>query len=159
MNKTMILAGTIGFILGALVLGLVGFMAAPGLMITEDLSLYSFEETVQRIRDAAVAEGWKVPVVHEIDKSVAKAGYDVLPVSVIELCHASHAGKVLQADSDRVVSSMMPCRTSVYETSDGRVVISRMNTGLVSKVFGGTVASVMQDATADTERILRSVLQ
>ncbi len=155
MNKKIILAGIAGFILGALVLGVVGFLAAPGLMITEDISPYSHEETVQRIQDAAVAEGWKVPAT----QSVAAAGYDVLPVSVIELCHTGYAGKILQQDDDRVVTSMMPCRTAVYETSDGRVVISRMNTGLVSKVFGGTVASVMQDATADTEKILGSVLQ
>jgi uncharacterized protein (DUF302 family) len=159
MNKKIFLAGVVGFVLGMLVLGLVGFSSAPEMMIVEDTSPLSFEETVQAIQDAAVAQGWKVPAVHEIDKSVAKAGYDVLPVSVIELCHPGHAGQILEDDQARVVTSMMPCRVSVYETSDGRVVISRMNTGLVSKFFGGKVTTVMANATADTEEILGAVFQ
>jgi uncharacterized protein (DUF302 family) len=159
MNKKVFLAGVVGFVLGILVLGLVGFSTAPEMMIVENTSPLSYEETVQTIQDAAVAEGWKIPAVHHIDESVAKAGYDVLPVSVIELCHPGHAAKVLQDDQARVVTSMMPCRVSVYETSDGRVVISRMNTSLVSKFFGGTVTTVMAEATADTEKILSAVLQ
>ena len=159
MNKKVFVAGIVGFLFGILVFGLVGFSTAPEMMIVEDTSTLSYEETVQTIQDAAVAQGWKVPTVHEIDKSVAKAGYDVLPVSVIELCHPGHAGQILQDDEARVVTSMMPCRVSVYETSDGRVVISRMNTGLVSRFFGGKVATVMANATADTEEILGAVLQ
>lgn len=54
---------------------------------------------------------------------------------------------------------MMPCRLSVYETSDGKVIISRMNTGLVSKVFGGLVTEVMAQASAENEQILSAVLQ
>lgn len=159
MNRKVLLASVVGFVLGILVFGLVGFSAAPEMMIVEDTSPLSYEETVQAIQDAAVAQGWKVPAVHEIDKSVAKAGYDVLPVSVIELCHPGHAAKVLQDDQARVVTSMMPCRVSVYETSDGRVIVSRMNTSLVSKFFGGTVTTVMAEATADTEEILGEVLK
>jgi uncharacterized protein (DUF302 family) len=159
MNKKVVLAGVVGFFLGVLVLGIVGFFAAPKLMIVEDVSPMSYEATIQTIQDAAVEEGWSVPASHTIDKSVSKAGYNVLPVTVIELCQPHHAAKVLADDDSRVVTSMMPCRLSVYETSDGRVVISRMNTGLVSKMFGGNVAHVMADATADTEQILAAVLQ
>ena len=54
---------------------------------------------------------------------------------------------------------MMPCRVSVYETSDGRVVVSRMNTGLISKIFGGVVTRAMAQATAETEVIYSNVLQ
>ena len=49
---------------------------------------------------------------------------------------------------------MIPCRISVYETSDGEVIISRMNTDLISKVFSGTVTEVMTRATAGNEKML-----
>jgi uncharacterized protein (DUF302 family) len=159
MNKKVIVAGIVGLVLGMLMFGLIGFSTAPALMIVEDSSPLGYEETIQTIQDAAVDHGWKVPTVHSLEKSVAQAGYDVLPVSVIELCHVDHAAKILQNDEDRIVTSMMPCRVSVYQTSDGRVVISRMNTSLISRLFGGNVAQVMAEATADTEQILAAVLQ
>ena len=159
MNKKVILAGIGGFVLGVLLVGLVGFLMAPNLMMIEDESPLGYEETVQAIQDAAAAHEWKVPAVHAIHKSVNKAGCNVLPVSVIELCQPDHAARVLEDDDARIVSSMIPCRLSVYETSDGKVIISRMNTGLVSKVFGGLVTEVMAQASAETEQLLSAVLQ
>jgi uncharacterized protein (DUF302 family) len=53
---------------------------------------------------------------------------------------------------------MMPCRVAVYETSDGEVIVNRMNTGAVSRVFGGRVAETMATATEETEAIFAPVL-
>jgi len=158
MNKKVLLAGIAGFVLGVVIVGLIGFLAAPSLMIVEDVSSLGYEETVQAIQDAAVAQGWKVPTVHALDASVNKAGHNVLPASVIELCHPDLAARILADDEARVVTSMMPCRVAVYQRSDGPVVVSRMNTGLVSKLFGGLVTEVMAQATNDSEQILSSVL-
>ncbi len=79
-------------------------------------------------------------------------------VTVIELCNVDLAGDILTGDENRIVSSMMPCRVAVYETSDGSVIVSRMNTGLMSSVFGGKVQEVMAMATDQTELILGSVI-
>ena len=157
MKKT-ILSGVIGFLLGAITFGVVGFFAAPGIMMSEDLSPLGYEETVQAISDSAAEQGWSVPKMYELDKSVAGDGFDVLPVTVIELCHPKHAGRVLEDDDARIVTSLMPCRISVYETSNGDVTISRMNSGLVSKVFGGLVSEVMAQAAAENEIILSAIL-
>jgi len=159
MNKNTLLSGIIGFVIGIIVFGLVGYFSAAGIMIVEDYSAYNYEETVQKVKDAAAANDWKVPTIHEIDKSVKKAGFNVLPVTVIELCHPKLAGTILEDDDAKVVTSMMPCRLSIYETKDGKVKVSRMNTGLVSKMFGGTVTKVMADATKQSEKIVSSVLQ
>jgi uncharacterized protein (DUF302 family) len=138
--------------------GLIGFLVAPGMMILEDESPLGYEETIQAIQDSAAAQGWQVPKVYALDQSVAKDGYEVLPATVIELCKPEHAGRVLEDDDARIVTSLMPCRLSVYQTTDGRVIISRMNSGLVSKVFGGLVTEVMARAAAENEQILSAVL-
>lgn len=156
--KKEITYGIIGFLLGIVLFGSVAFVAAPGIMIVEDVSPLGYEETVAAIQESAAEQGWKVPATYKLNKSVEEAGYDVLPVSVLELCHPDHAGKVLADDDARVVTSLMPCRISVYEKSDGTVVISRMNTGLISKVFGGIVTEVMAKASAENEVILSKVL-
>jgi uncharacterized protein (DUF302 family) len=156
--KKNVVSGVIGFIIGIILVGVVGFIAAPDIMILEDISPLNYEETVQSILDSSAEQGWKVPKTYALNESVKEAGYDVLPVTVIELCQPDHAGRVLQEDEARVVSSLMPCRISVYETSTGDVVISRMNTGLISKVFGGIVTEVMAQASAENEVILSAVL-
>jgi len=159
MKNQNLIYGIGGFILGLFIMGLVTYSSAAGIMIVEDESKYGFEETIERIKQTSAEKGWKIPSIHRIDKSVNKAGHNVLPVAVIEMCKPSHAANVLKDDKDKVVTSMMPCRVSIYETNDGKVIVSRMNTGLVSKVFGETVAETMEGATNDTEVIFESVIK
>ena len=159
MNRTkIVLASAGGFVLGALLTAVIGVKAAPSLMIQESVSAYSFEETVERIETEALDAGWKVPAIHMLSQSVAAGGFDVTPVAVIELCKVELAGQILSGDESRVVSSMMPCRVAVYQTANGEVIVSRMNTELVSRLFGGDIQSVMAEATGETEVILGSVL-
>lgn len=148
----------ISFLVGMLFTGIVLIGVSPSIMINEDVSKFGYEETVEKVTKAAAAKGWKIPSIHQLDKSVAKAGYDVLPVTVIELCHPGHAGKILSNDDDKSVTSMMPCRVSIYKNNDGNVIVSRMNTSLISKLFGGNISEVMSLATNDTEEILSYVL-
>ncbi|MCD4848944.1 MAG: DUF302 domain-containing protein [Candidatus Aegiribacteria sp.] len=158
MNVKYIITGLISFIAGAALVGIVGISVAPGMMINESESLYSYDDTVEIIQAEAETLGWKIPAVHVISNSVAGGGYDVAPVTVIELCKVDLAGQILSDDESRVVSSMMPCRVAVYETSEGDVIVSRMNTGMMSKLFGGDIERLMADATSETEQILGAVL-
>jgi len=155
--KTLITA-VIGIVIGAVLTAVVAVAAAPKLMILEDDSKYGFDVTIEMIRTSAVANEWKIPTVHMLHDAVSPYGYEVDRVAVIELCQPHHAAKILADDASRQVTSLMPCRVSVYETSDGRVVISRMNTGLIAQVFGGIIAEVMAEATLDNEKILTAVL-
>jgi len=159
MKKENIISAVVGLAAGILLTGFIISQSAPGYMIVENKSKLGFEETVETIKTAAAEAGWKVPTVHHIDKSVAKAGYNVLPVAVIELCKPGLAGKILEGDKERVVSSMMPCRVAVYKKGNGDVIVSRMNTGMMSSMFGGKVAEIMADATKETEKIFLTVIE
>jgi uncharacterized protein (DUF302 family) len=157
MKKT-IIGGVAGFVLGiGLTVGVIMAMA-PGMMIFEDVSPYSFEETVTKLEASTKKQGWSIPAVHDLQKSMKKFGKDVRPVKVFELCHPDHAGKILAADSERIVSSLMPCRVAVYERADGKTHISRMNSGMMAGMFGGLIAEVMADAAAENEQILKPII-
>lgn len=147
----------IGIIIGLILSVAILYFMTPSLMIKEDVSKYNFEETVTHLEEAAVALGWKVTAVHDLQASMATFDKEVDPVKIIELCHPEHAGKILSNGDARIVSSMMPCRVAIYE-KDGKVIISRMNSNLMAKPFGGIIAEVMSQASADNETIINSVL-
>jgi uncharacterized protein (DUF302 family) len=149
LNKKTALSLVAGFISGIVLLGLAGWSSAPGMMLNETLSPYGVDETVEKIKTNALAEGWVVAGVKPLHKSVKKHGGDDLPpIMLVNLCQAQHASKILREEHSRIVSVMMPCTISVYQKADGRTYIGTMNAGLMGKMFGGTVAQVMGDEVA-----------
>lgn len=159
MKIRLLMTGLGGAVLGVAALMITGFSAAPGLMIVEDESRFDFDDTIEWLQVNASDQGWKVPTVHLLHDAVSPYGYSVERVAVLELCQPHHAARILAEDQARMVTSLMPCRVSVYETSDGRVMLSRMNTGLMGRAFGGTVAEVMAEATAENEAILADLIR
>jgi len=158
MDKKLVGVGLIGLILGVLIAGVYGWNAAPGIMMLEDECQYGFEESVDRFTQAVNDHGWKVSKVHDLKKTMNKFGKDVNRVKVLEICHPDHAYKVLAEDDERVVTSLMPCRVSIYEHSDGKVYASRLNSGLMGQMMDGIIPEVMADASADSEKMLESIL-
>lgn len=137
---------------GILLLGIVGWLTMPRLMLTEHASPYGVEETVAKIAENARAEGWVVSGVTALDESVRKhGGGELPPVRLINLCQAQHAFNILEPDETKIVSVMMPCTISVYRKQDGRAYIGTMNAALLGRMFGGTVAEVMGDQVASQQ--------
>lgn len=128
-------------------------------MFLENESKYGFDETVEILKAETEKKTWKVVAIHDLQNTLANNGYDVLPVKVFSVCHPKHSSKILDKDDERLVSSLMPCRVSVYEKSDGKVYISRMNTGVLAKSFGGVIEEVMQASTDEIEEILSPLLK
>ena len=157
--KKYILVGIIGFIIGIVVTGVAMYNMAPGMMLLEDESKFGFEETVTQLEASIEANDWKLPAVHDLQKSMKKFGIEVNPVKVFELCHPDHAGKVLKEGDERIVSSLMPCRVAIYEKPDGKTYISRMNSRLMAKPMGGIISEVMTDAASENENILDAIIK
>jgi len=147
-----------GLLVGVSLLVAGGYFGARGLMVVETESPHDFQKTIELINVEAKKLDWKVPKVYRLCDSLRKDGFEVRPVAVVELCKPEYAATLLSDDATRLVSSFMPCRISVYERGDGSVVVSRMNTGLVSRLFRGRVAEVMAVATEETQTLLDRVL-
>ena len=127
-------------------------------MFLENESKYNFAETVEKLTAEIEKKTWKVIVVHDLQETLKKNGTDVLPIKVFALCHPKHSSKILLKDDERIISSLMPCRVSVYEKSNGKSYISRMNTGVLAKSFGGIVEEVMVASSNEVEEILSSLI-
>ncbi|MEN8225441.1 MAG: DUF302 domain-containing protein [Bacteroidota bacterium] len=158
--KKSLLSGIIGFVLGLLVTVIVVYKAAPAMMILEDESKYeSFDATVIKFEESVKEHNWKIPATHDLQKTMAKYGKDVKAVKVFELCHPDHAGRILEKSEERIVSSLMPCRVAIYEKNDGKVYISRMNSGLMASTMTGIIPEVMDEAAKENEEILAAVIK
>ena len=143
----------VGFVAGAVVVSVLGWLMMPGLMLKEYQSPFSVDETVKIISENAVSEGWVVAGVTPLEKSVKKhGGGDLPPVRLINLCQAHHAFNILNEDQNKIVSVMMPCTISVYQKADGKTYVGTMNAGLLGKMFGGTVSKVMGEEVAEQQQ-------
>lgn len=142
-----------GFVLGAVAVGVAGWLMMPSLMLKEHPSPFGVEETVEKISQNALAEGWVVSSVSPLNDSVKKhGGGDLPPVRLINLCQPHHAFKILHPDDSKIVSVMMPCTISVYQKNDGKTYIGTMNAGLLGKMFGGVVGEVMGGPVATEQQ-------
>jgi uncharacterized protein (DUF302 family) len=127
-------------------------------MFLENESKYNFAETIEKLTAEIEKKTWKVSAVHDLQETLKKNGTAVLPIKVFALCHPKHSSKILLKDDERIVSSLMPCRVSVYEKSNGKCYISRMNTGVLAKSMGGVVEEVMIASSKEVEEILNSLI-
>ena len=153
----------LGIIIGVasgLVLGLlIAYFISPSLMFREDNNRKDFDTTVASLEKAIEARGWKTPVVHDLQATMKKFGKEVKSVKVLEICHPDHSFEILNRSEEKIVSSMMPCRISVYEKEDGSVWISRMNSGFLAKPMSPVIRKTMSAAAADVEEIIAEVMQ
>lgn len=155
--KTMTTGIIIGIIAGLLLGGILTFLAVPKFLFKESKSMLDFDATVAGIEEQVALNGWQIPAVHDLQASMKKFGHDVRSVKIFELCHPDHSYKILKESDERIVSSMMPCRISVYEKEDGSVWISRMNSGIVARPMNKIIRKTMSDAARDMELIIAEI--
>jgi uncharacterized protein (DUF302 family) len=149
----------IGIVSGLLLGLLIAFFISPSLMFREDKHSKDFETTVAKLEQVIENRGWKTPVIHDLQATMLKFGKDVRSVKVLEICHPDHSYEILSRSEEKIVSSMMPCRISVYEKEDGSVWISRMNSGFLAKPMSPVIRKTMSAAAADVEEIIAEVMQ
>jgi len=138
----------IGFIIGFALFAVIAKLTAPGMMLKERVSPFSYEETIAKIEGAVTNGDWEISRKMDMQKSLAKLGQTVPRVTLLKICEPHHAARIMNDDDALYVTLMMPCTIAVYEKSDGKVYVSTMNAGVMGRIFGGTVADVMAGSVA-----------
>ena len=147
------------FVIGVILTAGILFRAAPSHMILEDKSPYGFEETIARFEEEVEAAGWSIVGYQDMQEVLNNHGHEVLDIRIFELCSARYSAVILAQDDERIVSPLMPCRVSIYKKSNGNTYITRLNSLLMARPFGGLINEVMQKAGSETEDIIAAVLQ
>ncbi|MCF7919020.1 MAG: DUF302 domain-containing protein [Candidatus Cloacimonetes bacterium] len=150
----------VGIIIGAILTGILVWNQMPGLLLVRLESQHDFDTTVDMLEENAFAGGWEVISVVDVQQRLEGYGYeDFLRMKIIEICHGEHSYTIFQDDENKKVAGIMPCRFAVYEQYDGKVMISKMNIGLMSKMFGGLIQRVMGTVAGEERVMLEGVVK
>ncbi|GAO29625.1 hypothetical protein JCM15548_11834 [Geofilum rubicundum JCM 15548] len=128
-------------------------------ILSERESRLDFEQTVEQLQANAAELGYVVPIVHDMQANMLKAGVEVAPAKIIELCHGGRAKEILTSDYDRFNMSMLPCRVAVYEKEDGLTYISWTNYDQFSQLEHGVSMAVFRQVADDYDEIITPLLK
>lgn len=144
------------FFAGIFTVAILGYNMMSSLMFNERVSPFSVEETVARIQQniQEVGNGWSLSGLRNPAQAVKADGGNTLPVLMVEACSTKYSKPILNEDSVRFLSILMPCKISVYKKNDGKVYIGTMNAGLMGKMFGPLVGDIMSQVAADQQKFL-----
>jgi uncharacterized protein (DUF302 family) len=144
------------FVAGIAFTALLAWQMMPSLMFTEHVSPFGMEETIARIQENIqnTGNGWTLAGLRNPGRAVQADGGNVLPVMMVEACSTKYSKPILNDDTVRFLSILMPCKVSVYKKNDGKIYIATMNAGLMGKMFGPLVSKVMADVAKDQARFL-----
>jgi len=143
-------------LIGMALTGGIVWVAMPAMMIVRQPSPHGYDETIARLSQslAAMAD-WRVLAVNDYQEATAAFG-TIERTGSVNVCNPRYASRILADDSDRGVTAFMPLAIGVYEDRQGQVFVTRLNVGLVGRMFGGTIAEVMAMAGTDLERVVSS---
>ena len=149
-----------GVIIGAIFTGIIIWNQMPNMMLVTMESQHDFVTTCDKLEQNAYDGGWEVVNVVDIQNRLEGFGYeDFLRMKIIEICHGEHTYTIFQDEENKKVAAIMPCRFAVYETYEGKVMISKMNMGLMSKMFGGLIQRVMGGVAEEEKVMLQRVVK
>ncbi|MDF7798806.1 DUF302 domain-containing protein [Pontiellaceae bacterium B1224] len=149
--KKIVLALTGGIVVGIILTGVTVASVMPKMMLHEKESPLGYAETIQHLEQVITNGGWIISRKMDMQKGIAEHGKSIPPLTLLKICQADYADKILNTDDAMYVSVMMPCSMAVYQKSDGKTYVSTMNTGLMGRMFGGVVAEVMAGPVAADE--------
>jgi len=115
-----------------------------GMMFVTHKSRLGFAETIQEIKRRGEEAGWYNPTIHnhlEIERNFGLK--DPNKVANVSMCVPRSAYEILKVN--KKLSVMMPLQISVFE-EEGQVYVTWMNIKMMGRLFGSTVAAVMDEA-------------
>jgi cytochrome c oxidase cbb3-type subunit 3 len=103
----------------------------PYILVEE--SPYDLEQTVANVRSAAIAANFKIIRSDHLEHGLVPEGQESAKMMFVDFCNFKFLFEALQVDPR--IGMYLPCRISVAETEDGRVLIMAVNPRALSPLF------------------------
>ncbi len=128
-------------------------------MVQVERSNKSFPQTLESFKEEADKAGWSVLNVNNMAGVLSRRGYTLDPVVILDVCSGKYSAQILGNDDYRPISAFMPCRVSIYQTSEGEVFIARLTTGVFLEMMPPEVADVMSASDEEVARIIAETVR
>ncbi len=116
-------------------------------MLYEKTSQKSMAEIELALRDSAARHKFGVIHVHDLQKTMKEKGVDFdRECAVFEVCNPQQAKRALEANP--AISTVLPCRISVYQRGEERVIATFLPTAMMQMFESGGLESVAQEVEA-----------
>lgn len=152
---------TIGAVIGAVAVAAAFVFAMRRYMIRPYRIDASFESVCANVEKAIRSVGgWGHPLPDwDFHSAVAKTHYfdNIRKKRIFFVCKAEYANRIV--DRFPHMGAMMPCAWSIYETTDGRVYVAKMNIALMSRMFLGNVIGSTMSLVAREEHTMLQELR
>ncbi len=123
-------------------------------------SRFGFDETVDKLNENALKNGWTIPDVRNLQQEYVDSGIEEMTrLKVLYFCNSQGGYSIIQNDEKKAMSVMMPMGVSVYEKKDGSVEIAAMNIGMMNGMFAGEVKEVFADGGERLDASLRGIIK
>ena len=121
-------------------------------------SRLGFEETVTAIKVGAEKRGWKLGDVVDMQAEMRKAGAkEARRMKVVNLCPAGANERVAKASGGK--APPLPCRATVFEGSDGKINVVRMNLHTLAKGMQGDLSKVLAELATEEDALYKGVVE
>ena len=147
----------LGIIIGVILVFAVIKMQGANLMIKTIESRFEYEETLAKISEQVYANNWEILHTYDIAQCLNSNTDQHLNITVLSICQPEFSSLILSNETNRYIASIMPCRISIYEDDAGNVFVSRMNIGLLSGLFSGTVGEILSYVAEDDKKITSDI--
>ena len=121
----------------------------------------SFDAVCENIEKAIKSvPGWVHPMKDwDIHTAVSKTHTfkNLKRKRIFFICKAEYANQIV--DIHHHMGAMMPCAWGVYETKAGTVYISKLNVGLMGKLFFGSIIGTAMSHVAKEEKLMFAELK
>jgi uncharacterized protein (DUF302 family) len=131
----------------------------PRAIVVEDATRTEFTTTLKALKEQLAADGWNLVAEINLGERLAKKNVTIPGgLVILEMTSGGNTVPLLKNEETRYVSALMPCSVSVYGTSDGRVVISRMNARMMADMLDPRLAEAMKKSSAQLDASVAKVL-
>lgn len=157
--RAVVLVALGGLVVGAAGTGALVWTLMPGQMLAVRESRLAFDETVRALERSIEKQGCVHSGTTDMNERLSRHGEQIARrVKIIKLCKPACASGILESDPH--MACMMPCSSAVWEDDAGAAFVSKVNAALMGRMFGGSIAEIMDTKVArDEEAILSGVLK
>lgn len=122
-------------------------------------SRLGLDETLAAVRSGAAKRGWSVGEAQDMQARMQQAGVSQAKrMKILQVCPAHANERVARASNGK--APPLTCRVTVYEGTDGKSYLVRMNTGNMARlVQDAAVARVLAEIGTEEDALYREILQ